>query len=363
MSYNLEDWYTKNINILSIRIESNHTLRFQTENSIAEGLDFQNQYKVLVYNYQVMKELDNILQKIKFEDEIATLMKIQERLNKLEILNEYLPLNTFAGFEQLLVPKITNMGSIVGLSDVKSLIQNNNLSYSDINKIFLKQNIMDETLDSHIVYLQQNEYDDKGRDYMLYTWKDTRGITHQISYREAYKYWDEKTNQFITNHEKPNDEGYDMYVTMTIPNGIIINEGNTDVLVTYKNFDSYYPEFKSQLNNFGVYSKNDLKEIAKFNATDEGAMQLAVMSLEAIRNDYPEYVKFTNEELIQEMLNDQEEDLNSKIREHYNMADYVDEIKYHAIGYNLDINDNSTEMADVSPYDPTWQTLLWEALW
>lgn len=108
----------------------------------------------------------------------------------------------------------------------------------------------------------------------------------------------------------------------------------------------------------------DLEEFdTKLNASEEGAKQLALMSLEAVRNDYPEYAKLDNEELIQEMLNDSDNGINTKIRESYDIKDYTDEIKYHAIEFNIGIKDSHTEMADIGPYDPNWQTLIWEGLW
>lgn len=63
------------------------------------------------------------------------------------------------------------------------------------------------------------------------------------------------------------------------------------------------------------------------------------------------------------MLNDPNNGISTSISEHYDMNDYIDEIKYHATLYKLDIDDTSSQMADISPYDPNWETLIWEGLW
>ncbi|WOO88809.1 hypothetical protein R2F61_07990 [Mollicutes bacterium LVI A0078] len=281
----------------------------------------------------------------------------RKKLNKLELLNEYPNLQYFNGFDSISISNIRDVGAAT-----KSL----NLTESDLNKIYLKSNMKDGKYDSRIIQIQQDEIGKEPKDYMLYTWKDNSGMPHQICYREAYKFWGigkDGKEQYLYKHERPEDVDFDMYMTMTIPNGIIINTGNTEELVTYKNFDQYYPKYKNELNELGIYSDDDLKELANFNASEEGAKQLALMSLEAVRNDYPQYAELNNEEVIQEMLKDSENGISTKIRESYDIKDYIDEIKYHAIGFNIGIKDSHTEMADIGPYDPDWQTLIWEGLW
>ncbi len=66
---------------------------------------------------------------------------------------------------------------------------------------------------------------------------------------------------------------------------------------------------------------------------------------------------------INKKLDDSDNGISTKIRESYDIKDYIDEIKYHAIGFNIGIKDSHTEMADIGPYDPNWQTLIWEGLW
>lgn len=356
MSYDFEDWYNKEQNKLSIHIDSNKTLISQTASSIEEGLRLHDDKKVLNHNYNVIKKLDNKLQDINFDREIESLVELQTGLNKLELLNEYVGVQSFNGFDAISISNVRDVGAAV-----KSL----NLTESDLNKMYLKSNMKDGKYDSHFIKIQQDEYDDNKREYVMYSWKDKSGMIHQICYREAYKYWGEENGveKYLFKHERPENVEFDMYVTMTIPNGVLINTGDSEELVTFKNYDQYYPQYKNELNELGIYDVNDLKAIAEYNASEEGAKQLALMSLEAVRNDYPEYAELDNEELIQEMLNDPENGITTKIRENYNIDDYIDEIKYHAIGYNLNIDDTSTEMADIAPYDPNWQTLIWEALW
>lgn len=112
MSYSFEDWYNSEKNKLDIRIDSNKTLVSQTTSSYFEGTKLPDDRKVLNHNYKVMKKLDNVLQDIKFENEIEELQSIHKKLNKLELLNEYIVLDEVPNFEPITV-SIPSVESIV----------------------------------------------------------------------------------------------------------------------------------------------------------------------------------------------------------------------------------------------------------
>ncbi len=119
MSSGFEEWYKSEQRKLSIHIDSNQTLISQTASSVEEGLRLHDDKKVLNYNYKVMKKLDNALQDINFDDEIAKLQEVHKKLNKLELLNEYSSLDEVLSFDPI-TTSILNLDSIVS-KEIKSL--------------------------------------------------------------------------------------------------------------------------------------------------------------------------------------------------------------------------------------------------
>ncbi len=121
-------------------------------------------------------------------------------MNKLELLNDYSKLHHFTRFDSISISNIRNLEE-----EVKSL----NLTESDLNKIYLKSNMKDGKYDSHIIKIQQDEYDSEPREYMMYSWKDNSGLIHQICYKEAYKYWGKENGEekYLYSHERPEKKG------------------------------------------------------------------------------------------------------------------------------------------------------------
>ncbi len=110
------------------------------------------------------------------------------------------------------------------------------------------------------------------------------------------------------------------------------------------------------------------KKIAKYNATGYGATNLAKMSIDMIRYEYPEYKDLTNNQVINKVfIGDpnaffSKSQIKATIRSYYTMPAYINEIEKHAEMYNLGIGESESQIADISAFDPNWQTIIWEVI-
>lgn len=328
MSCGFEDWYNSEQNKLSIHIDSNKTLISQTSSSIEERLRLHDDKKVLNHNYNVIKNLDNKLKNINFNKEIEELHELQTGLNKLELLNEYVGVQSFNGFDSLFIASIGDIpGGLASVGAMKDL-----------------QTIKKDSIKKSTISFSQNELGGGYKNYSMYEWIDSQGKLHQFFFR-------------------PNPD-YGFYATISVPNGVIINDGEHDIFVSHQNYDEYKNKYKVQLENKGIYSEKDLYEIAKYNASKEGSIAVAKASLEAIKYDYPEFSNLTDDELIQEISNIPITGIVSLtrnlLRSGYTLDDYAKEIQGHAQLFINNIGVESSEIADISPVDPWWQTIIWE---
>ncbi len=90
------------------------------------------------------------------------------------------------------------------------------------------------------------------------------------------------------------------------------------------------------------------KKIAKYNATGYGATNLAKMSIDMIRYEYPEYKDLTNNQVINKVfIGDpnaffSKSQIKATIRSYYTMPAYINEIEKHAEMYNLGIGESES---------------------